>query len=349
MIFNFDDVESSNKISSSSEPPNKYLLYSVVTAICCYFVFLVFLLAIFIKFIVNCVKVSRKDETEQALLGNNRSQAHQKAEKPQVYSKVWNAIYYAIFTCGILFRIFYNTANILLDFNYAPEYESFLEKLVYLEFFGYFFAVTPFVLVIAIMWRIYFALSDIRRDIAVNMSPYAAVPTVPKTPRFSRKLIIPSFFGFCLVYLVVTVVTLCVIYASAANSESSNEIDTTLDQAYKVFKVVDIGLYSVLALTYIVYAVCFFRLFKMSFYNQMAHSMAINVVVLCVVVGFCFFSRSILLILNMANREYHFFSNPHAVIPFFLAADIIPLALTLVLQLKSGSTTKKATEYDRGD
>jgi len=49
-----------------------------------------------------------------------------------------------------------------------------------LEFFGYFFAVTPFVLVIAIMWRIYFALSDIRRDIAVNMSPYAAVPTCQK-------------------------------------------------------------------------------------------------------------------------------------------------------------------------
>ena len=202
------------------------------------------------------------------------------------------------------------------------------------------FTFSSYVLVLGAWLGIYRTLAELRRSPAVNLGAHASVPRMFRAPRRARcgAWLMPACYAVCAALVTTAVVTVAV---CCARLRTAHAPPRAVSQAIaRVLEPLGLALYFALAAAYATYAVLLLLLFRCRFYNRASRTVVQHVVALALLLAVCFVGRPTVIILVVA---LHATPAPLPIFFYYLAADLLPLSLTVALYAKSIPTASSAT------
>lgn len=202
------------------------------------------------------------------------------------------------------------------------------------------FTCSSYVLVLGAWLDIYRTLAELRRSPSVNLGAHASVPRMFRAPRRVRcgAWLMPACFAVCAA-LVATVTVVVVVCCARLRTAHLPLRAVSLSIAH-ILNPCGYALYYALALAYATYAALLAALFRGRFYNPTTRTVVQHVVALALLLAVCFVGRpTYMIIMSQLRIE----PTPLPIFFYYLASDLLPLALTVALYAKSIPTASSAT------
>lgn len=202
------------------------------------------------------------------------------------------------------------------------------------------FTCSSYVLVLGAWLGIYRTLAELRRSPSVNLGAHASVPRMFRAPRRTRcaACLMPVCYAVCAALVATTAVTIAV---CCARLRTAHQPPRAVSLAIaRVLEPLGLALYVALAAAYATYAALLLLLFRCRFYNRASRTVVQHVVALALLLAVCFVGRPAVIIVVAA---LHATAAPLSIFFYYLAADLLPLSLTVALYAKSIPTASSAT------